>query len=101
MTFLFPQHLVLGMEPKSSSLLHVDPSKIEASDFDCVLCCRTLYRPVVTPCGHTYCWVSIFYKRHLDVSSLTLDYLFFYSTGMLRSLYGLFDILPLMYGTAD
>lgn len=49
------------MEPKISSL-HVDPSKIEASDFDCVLCCRTLYRPVVTPCGHTYCWVS--FKFH-------------------------------------
>ncbi|XP_064548169.1 uncharacterized protein LOC135435179 isoform X2 [Drosophila montana] len=28
---------------------------IDASDFDCVLCCRTLWKPVVTPCGHTYC----------------------------------------------
>lgn len=46
-----------GMEPKPT-LQHVNPSKIEQSDFDCVLCCRTLYRPVVTPCGHTYCWVS-------------------------------------------
>ncbi|XP_070510085.1 LON peptidase N-terminal domain and RING finger protein 3 [Chironomus tepperi] len=55
------------MEPKSSSLLDVDPSKIEPSDFDCVLCCRTLYRPVVTPCGHTYCWVCL--DRCMDYST--------------------------------
>lgn len=33
---------------------------------DCVLCCRTLYRPVVTPCGHTYCWVCL--DRCMDYS---------------------------------
>ena len=42
--------------------LAVNPSLIEPSDFDCVLCCRTLWRPVVTPCGHTYCWVC---RHHL------------------------------------
>jgi hypothetical protein len=46
---------VTGIEPKPWLL--VNPSMIESSDFDCVLCCRTLFRPVVTPCGHTYCWV--------------------------------------------
>lgn len=38
--------------------LNVSPTSIESSDFDCVLCCRTLWKPVVTPCGHTYCWVN-------------------------------------------
>ncbi|XP_062540914.1 LON peptidase N-terminal domain and RING finger protein 1 [Armigeres subalbatus] len=47
--------------------LNVHPSQIEASDFDCVLCCRTLWRPVVTPCGHTYCWVCL--DRCMDYSS--------------------------------
>lgn len=47
--------------------LGVHPSQIETSDFDCVLCCRTLWRPVVTPCGHTYCWVCL--DRCMDYSS--------------------------------
>uniref|UniRef100_A0A182Y812 RING-type domain-containing protein n=1 Tax=Anopheles stephensi TaxID=30069 RepID=A0A182Y812_ANOST len=47
--------------------LTVNPSLIEPSDFDCVLCCRTLWRPVVTPCGHTYCWVCL--DRCMDYSS--------------------------------
>lgn len=53
MIFLFIQQ---GFE-SSPALLQVNPSLIESSDFDCVLCCRTLWKPVVTPCGHTYCWV--------------------------------------------
>ncbi|EDV96873.1 GH16513 [Drosophila grimshawi] len=40
---------------------------IDASDFDCVLCCRTLWKPVVTPCGHTYCLVCL--DRCMDYNS--------------------------------
>ncbi|ALC43392.1 CG32369, partial [Drosophila busckii] len=40
---------------------------IDASDFDCVLCCRTLWKPVVTPCGHTYCLVCL--DRCMDYKS--------------------------------
>uniref|UniRef100_A0A182IX68 RING-type domain-containing protein n=1 Tax=Anopheles atroparvus TaxID=41427 RepID=A0A182IX68_ANOAO len=47
--------------------LSVNPTLVEPSDFDCVLCCRTLWRPVVTPCGHTYCWVCL--DRCMDYSS--------------------------------
>lgn len=36
------------------------------SDFDCVLCCRTLWKPITTPCGHTYCWVCL--DRSMDYS---------------------------------
>lgn len=41
----------------TSHLLKVNPTLIDLSDFDCVLCYRTLWKPVVTPCGHTYCLV--------------------------------------------
>ncbi|XP_055603197.1 LON peptidase N-terminal domain and RING finger protein 1 [Uranotaenia lowii] len=47
--------------------LNVNPLAIEVSDFDCVLCCRTLWKPVVTPCGHTYCWICL--DRCMDYSS--------------------------------
>ncbi|KAH8294259.1 hypothetical protein KR054_010024 [Drosophila jambulina] len=40
---------------------------IDASDFDCVVCCRTLWKPVVTPCGHTYCLVCL--DRCMDYNS--------------------------------
>lgn len=55
----------LGLSPKP--LLKVnDPQLIEQSDFDCVLCCRTLLNPAVTPCGHTYCRTCL--ERCLDYS---------------------------------
>lgn len=43
------------------------PPCMDPADFDCVLCCRTLWRPVTTPCGHTYC--SMCLDRCLDYSS--------------------------------
>lgn len=55
------------IEPVQISL-HVNPRLIESSDFDCVLCSRTLWKPVVTPCGHTYCWICL--DRCMDYSSL-------------------------------
>lgn len=48
-------------------LVAVNPSLIDASDFDCVLCCRTFWKPVVTPCGHTYCLVCL--DRCMDYTS--------------------------------
>ncbi|XP_073841781.1 uncharacterized protein [Musca autumnalis] len=48
-------------------LMSVAPSLIDASDFDCVLCCRTFWKPVVTPCGHTYCLVCL--DRCMDYTS--------------------------------
>ncbi|XP_075159881.1 uncharacterized protein LOC142233004 [Haematobia irritans] len=48
-------------------LITVSPSLIDTSDFDCVLCCRTFWKPVVTPCGHTYCLVCL--DRCMDYTS--------------------------------
>ncbi|XP_059469397.1 LON peptidase N-terminal domain and RING finger protein 3 [Neocloeon triangulifer] len=38
----------------------------EPIDFECVLCSRTLWRPVTTQCGHTYCWTCL--DRCIDYS---------------------------------
>lgn len=54
------------MEIKPAQLI-VRPTLLDVSDFDCVLCCRTLWNPVVTPCGHTYCRVCL--DRCMDYSS--------------------------------
>ncbi|XP_029725794.2 LON peptidase N-terminal domain and RING finger protein 1 [Aedes albopictus] len=69
---LFVERMIKELEAVRSAegipvRLGVHPSQIETSDFDCVLCCRTLWRPVVTPCGHTYCWVCL--DRCMDYSS--------------------------------
>ncbi|KAG1660798.1 LON peptidase N-terminal domain and RING finger protein 1 [Nymphon striatum] len=42
----------------------VNPEKVEIADFDCSLCCRMLYDPVTTPCGHTFCMSCL--NRSLD-----------------------------------
>lgn len=55
-----------GLEHKSS-LLQMDTKAVDPSDFDCILCCRTLWRPVTTPCGHSYCARCL--ERCLDYSS--------------------------------
>lgn len=47
-------------------LLVVDPRLVDHSELDCVLCCRTLWKPVTTPCGHTYCCMCL--DRCLDYS---------------------------------
>jgi len=54
-----------GMDVKVVDL-PVNPDLVDQSDFDCVLCCRTLWQPVTTPCGHTYCWMCL--DRCLDYS---------------------------------
>lgn len=48
----------------TSNVLKVNPALVEVSDFDCVLCYRTLWKPVVTPCGHTYCLVISDFLSH-------------------------------------
>ncbi|XP_066488506.1 LON peptidase N-terminal domain and RING finger protein 1 [Tiliqua scincoides] len=37
---------------------------IDASDFECSLCMRLLFRPVTTPCGHSFCMKCL--ERCLD-----------------------------------
>lgn len=30
-------------------------SKVDSADFECTLCCRLMWHPVTTPCGHSFC----------------------------------------------
>lgn len=57
---------IAGLEHKSS-FLQMDTKAVDPTDFDCILCCRTLWRPVTTPCGHSYCERCL--ERCLDYSS--------------------------------
>uniref|UniRef100_A0A1B6C990 RING-type domain-containing protein n=1 Tax=Clastoptera arizonana TaxID=38151 RepID=A0A1B6C990_9HEMI len=59
-------HFFIGTERKAVNL-KIDSSLVDPSDFDCVLCCRTIWKPVTTPCGHSYC--SMCLDRCLDYSS--------------------------------
>lgn len=43
-------------EPLSTSpSLSIPPLLFDTTDFECSLCFRLFYKPVSTPCGHTYC----------------------------------------------
>jgi len=46
----------------------IDPSAVDASDFECPLCMRLLWQPITTPCGHTFCRVCL--DRTLDHNSV-------------------------------
>ena len=54
-----------GGEPAGDTLV-VEPRLVDHSELDCVLCCRTLWKPITTPCGHTYCCMCL--DRCLDYS---------------------------------
>lgn len=51
----------------SANDLQVESILVDQADFECVLCCRSLWRPVTTPCGHTYCMHCL--ERCLDYRS--------------------------------
>ena len=31
------------------------PESIDSNDYECPLCMRTLWKPITTPCGHSFC----------------------------------------------
>ncbi|XP_066590063.1 LON peptidase N-terminal domain and RING finger protein 3 [Prorops nasuta] len=55
------------MESRPAENLLPPLSGGNAGELDCILCCRLLWKPVTTPCGHTYCWMCL--DRCLDYSS--------------------------------
>merc|ERR1711994_593040 len=40
----------------------IDPSAVDASDFECPLCMRLLWQPITTPCGQPYTMGKDYYK---------------------------------------
>ncbi|KAG5309987.1 LONF3 protein, partial [Acromyrmex insinuator] len=55
------------IESRPAEILLPTLSGGTAGELDCILCCRLLWKPVTTPCGHTYCWMCL--DRCLDYSS--------------------------------
>ncbi|XP_033231307.1 LON peptidase N-terminal domain and RING finger protein 3 [Belonocnema kinseyi] len=55
------------LESRPAEILLPPLSGGATSELDCILCCRLLWKPVTTPCGHTYCWMCL--DRCLDYSS--------------------------------
>ncbi|XP_017886533.1 LON peptidase N-terminal domain and RING finger protein 3 [Ceratina calcarata] len=55
------------LEPRPAEILLPPLSGETAAELDCILCCRLLWKPVTTPCGHTYCWMCL--DRCLDYAS--------------------------------
>jgi len=45
----------LGKVKYNAAFRTVDCQSVDASDFECTLCCRLLWQPVTTPCGHSFC----------------------------------------------
>ncbi|XP_076379435.1 LON peptidase N-terminal domain and RING finger protein 3 isoform X2 [Megalopta genalis] len=56
------------LETRPAEILLPPLSCGTAGELDCILCCRLLWKPVTTPCGHTYCWMCL--DRCLDYSSV-------------------------------
>lgn len=55
------------IEQRPAEILLPPLSGGTTGELDCILCCRLLWKPVTTPCGHTYCWMCL--DRCLDYSS--------------------------------
>ncbi|KYN40189.1 LON peptidase N-terminal domain and RING finger protein 3 [Trachymyrmex septentrionalis] len=55
------------IESRPAEILLPTLSGGTVGELDCILCCRLLWKPVTTPCGHTYCWMCL--DRCLDYSS--------------------------------
>ncbi|XP_043467921.1 LON peptidase N-terminal domain and RING finger protein 3 [Leptopilina heterotoma] len=55
------------MELRPAEILLPPLSGGTTGELDCILCCRLLWKPVTTSCGHTYCWMCL--DRCLDYSS--------------------------------
>ncbi|XP_054275817.1 LON peptidase N-terminal domain and RING finger protein 3 [Macrosteles quadrilineatus] len=57
----------LKKQERRPVVLQIDKNAVDPSDFDCILCCRALWRPVTTPCGHSYCAMCL--ERCMDYST--------------------------------
>ncbi|KAL0739057.1 hypothetical protein Bca4012_015267 [Brassica carinata] len=46
----------------------------ESGCFDCNICLETALDPVVTLCGHLFCWPCIYKWLHVQLSSVSIDH---------------------------
>uniref|UniRef100_A0A6N2KER6 E3 ubiquitin-protein ligase RMA n=1 Tax=Salix viminalis TaxID=40686 RepID=A0A6N2KER6_SALVM len=64
----FEQYFSRGWKPVSS-----DQSESSSGCFDCNICFDFAHEPVVTLCGHLYCWPCIYKWLHVQSASLASD----------------------------
>ncbi|KAG5234957.1 RING family protein [Salix suchowensis] len=63
----FEQYFSRGWKPVSSE------SESSSGCFDCNICFDFAHEPVVTLCGHLYCWPCIYKWLHVQSASLASD----------------------------
>jgi len=44
----------------------LEEHQLDLSDFECALCFRLFYKPVTTPCGHTFCRSCLLASLHFN-----------------------------------
>ncbi|XP_027154742.1 E3 ubiquitin-protein ligase RMA3-like [Coffea eugenioides] len=63
----------LAQDLKSIPASKIADSEKASACFDCSICLESANDPVVTFCGHLYCWPCIYKWLELQMSSLTQD----------------------------
>uniref|UniRef100_A0A1J3G351 E3 ubiquitin-protein ligase RMA n=1 Tax=Noccaea caerulescens TaxID=107243 RepID=A0A1J3G351_NOCCA len=62
-----------GFTVKQKPNLIMDQAN-ESGCFDCNICLDTAHDPVVTLCGHLFCWSCIYKWLHVQLSSVSIDH---------------------------
>ncbi|KAL4308673.1 hypothetical protein GQ457_01G004660 [Hibiscus cannabinus] len=71
---LFESDRDSSLEHKSNSISEpTQDLEQDSSCFDCSICFEPAKDPVVTLCGHLYCWPCIYKWLHIRISSLDAD----------------------------
>ncbi|CAH8374554.1 unnamed protein product [Eruca vesicaria subsp. sativa] len=66
---------VSTIKPKPNLITVPTESQTNENDcFDCNICLDTALDPVVTLCGHLFCWPCIYKWLHVQLSSLSTDH---------------------------
>jgi hypothetical protein len=81
---------------------HQRQTQPDTEEFDCALCCKLLYQPVTTPCGHSFCKAC--FSRTLDhqnkcAASITAFPLFLCYESHLECLYAWYLVSIILRGT--
>ncbi|CAN7033095.1 hypothetical protein BRARA_H01515 [Brassica rapa] len=63
-----------GFSLKQKPNLTITAQPNESGCFDCNICLDTAHDPVVTLCGHLFCWPCIYKWLHVKLSPVSIDH---------------------------